>query len=53
MYELAKTIQDERRRQASSHRFTSSFNAHKERTVTVGKYRLTVSRSANRQDRLA
>ena len=42
MYDLAKTIQEDRRHQADIHRAVS--NLPKERSVSVGRYRLTVSK---------
>jgi hypothetical protein len=42
MYDLAKTIQEDRRHQADMHRAVS--NLPKERSVSVGRYRLTVSK---------
>jgi hypothetical protein len=42
MYDLAKTIQEDRRHQADMYRVVSSLP--KERSLSVGRYRLTVSK---------
>ena len=42
MYDLARTIQEDRRHQSDINRVVS--NLPKERSVSVGRYRLTVSK---------
>jgi len=42
MFDLARAIQEDRRHQADIHRVVS--NLPKERSVSVGRYRVTVSR---------
>lgn len=44
MYDLAIAIQEDRRQQADINRVVS--NLPKERSVSVGRYRLTVTRRA-------
>lgn len=44
MYDLARAIQEDRRHQADIHRVVS--NLPKERSLSVGRYRVTVSRRA-------
>jgi hypothetical protein len=44
MYDLAIAIQEDRRHQADIHRVVS--NLPKERSLSVGRYRVTVSRRA-------
>lgn len=46
MIELANAIQAERRRQACRYRMAA--NLPKERTVSLGRYRVTVARNGNR-----
>lgn len=45
MYDLAKAIQEDRRQQADMQRAVS--NLPKERSMSVGRYRLTVSKRAS------
>lgn len=45
MYDLAKAIQEDRRHQADMYRVVS--NLPKERSMSVGRYRLTVSKRAS------
>lgn len=42
MYDLAKTIQQDRRRHACAHRMVS--DQSRSRSVTVGRFRVTVQR---------
>lgn len=46
MIELVNAIQDERRRQACRYRMAA--NLPKERTLSLGRYRITVARDSNR-----
>lgn len=46
MIELANAIQAERRRQACRYRMAA--NLPKERTLSLGRYRVTVARDSNR-----
>lgn len=45
MYDLAKAIQEDRRHQADMYRVVS--NLPKEHSMSVGRYRLTVSKRAS------
>ena len=45
MYDLAKSIQTEKRRQACNYRRTASVSAT--RSLSFGRYRLTLDRQAN------
>ena len=45
MFDLAKTIQSERRRQAHHYRQVASVPTH--RSLSIGRYKLTVDRQAN------
>lgn len=46
MYDLAKSIQEDRRHQADMQRIASSLP--RERSLSVGRYRVTVSKRAGR-----
>ena len=46
VYELAKTIQDERLRQASHQRMLARLP--RERSLSLGRYRITISKDAGR-----
>jgi len=50
MYDLAKTIQTDKRRQACSHRRVASVPSH--RSLSFGRYRLTFDRQPNQGARL-
>jgi len=50
MYDLARTIQTEKRRQACNHRRTASVSAT--RSLSLGRYQLTLNRQANSNTRL-
>jgi hypothetical protein len=46
MFDVARTIQEDRRHEADLHRIVSSLP--RERSLSVGRYRLTVTRRSGR-----